>query len=400
MLRVRTIAGLFAAAQTLAQVRSSSGDRLVILTNTGGAGVVATDALIDAGGALSLLLPPYSSPENPIDLGGDATPTRYAEALKLLLNEPVPDAILVIHGPSGPAKSREIGEACAAVVGVSPRNVLACWMGGERARDSRTALQRAGVAIHDTPEAAVQAFVHIVSHRRNQEALQEAPSSIPLDFTPDHAAAERLLDETARANRTLLGDPEAKRLLAAYGIAAAVSRIASTGEEAANVAAQIGYPVALKVVSPEIEHRADVGGIMFNLESADEVRRAASDISRRMRQFRPDATLAGFTVERMIRKPGTADVRRGAHELVLEALEDRIFGPVICIRSSACPEDAAVGLVPLNAALAWEMLTRTRLPAILAGTRSRPAADVHARIAAARRPSGDCAGQDRSAGLR
>ena len=389
MLRVQTMAELFSAAETLAHTPSANGERLIILTNSGGPGVIATDALITSGGELTRLaretvnritpvLPPSSLAENPIDLGADATAARYAQALEALRNEPASESVLLIHGPSGVAENRRIAEACAAAIRESSRTVLACWMGSEGTRRSSLALQHAGVAVHDTPEAAIQAFMHIVSHRRSQEALQEAPSSISLDFAPDHATAEQLLQQVTHAKRTLLSDPEGKSLLGAYGISAVATHVASTAEEAAGLAAQIGYPVALKVLSPELEHRTEVGGVMLNLESEDEVLRAASDISRRMRQYRPDATLGGFTVQRMIRKPGAADLRPSAHELVLEAIEDRIFGPVVYVRPSGYPGNAAVGLVPLNAALAREMLVRTCLPAVLAGTGKRPAADLDA----------------------
>ncbi|MBL0143728.1 MAG: bifunctional acetate--CoA ligase family protein/GNAT family N-acetyltransferase [Betaproteobacteria bacterium] len=389
MLRVRTIAELFAAAETLARGREPNGERMTILTNAGGPGVVATDALITSGGELAMLtgetterlgplLPPSSHAGNPIDLGGDATPERYAEVLGILLNEPVSDAVLLINGPSGAARSRQIGEACAAVVRKSSRNVLACWMGGEGARRSSAALRGAGVAVHATPEAAVEAFMHGVRHKRSQEALQEAPSSLPSDFAPDRAEAESLLHQAAAAKRVWLGDPEGKMLLAAYGIPTVATHVASTVEAAVEIAARIGFPVALKVLSPELEHRADVGGVMLNLESEDEVRRAAGDISRRMKQWRPDASLAGFAVQRMIRRPGTMPLRHSGHELVVEAIEDAIFGPVIHLRPAGRADSAAVGLVPLNASLACEMIATTRLSGVLAATRNRPAADVGA----------------------
>jgi len=390
MLRVDTVAQLFAAAETTARMRPCESDRLLVLTNAGGPGVVATDALVANGGELTVLtremtdrigplLPAASSPANPIDLGGDATPDRYAEVLKAVVSAPVPDTLLVIHGPSGVAASHEIAAACATAVRDSARNVLACWMGGDQARRSRGALQEAGVIVHDTPETAVQAFAHIVEYRRCQEALQEAPSSMPADFAPDRVAADAVLHQAAAAKRSALSDPEGKALLAAYGIPTVATHVAATAEEAVELAAQIGYPVALKVLSPDVEHRADVGGVMLNLENGDEVRRAAIDISQRLQQLRPGAASSGFTVQRMIRGPGTVHPRRGGHELMLEAVEDTVFGPVIYLYpEGGGPDRAAVGLVPLNAALAYEMIAHARLPAALTGARNRPAADLHA----------------------
>jgi acetyltransferase len=391
MLRVRTTAELFAAAETLSRMRMPVGERLLILTNAGGPGVIATDTLISHGGELAPLasetaekiapyLPAASSAANPVDIGGDATPTRYAETLKILLNEPGSDALLLIHGPSGIAAGEEIAVACAELARDSPRNVLACWMEGERARRSIRPLQEAGIAVHDAPEAAAQAFVHSVDYCRSQEALQEAPSSIPVDFIPDRAAVKGILQHAAAGKHSALTDPEGKALLAAYGIPTLATHVAATSEDAVNIALQIGYPVALKVVSPELEHRADVGGVMLNLENADEVRRAAMDISQRMQTLRPDATLSGFTVQRMVRRPGAVHLRHGGHELVLEATEDSIFGPVIYLRANGgrAPSGTAVGLVPLNGALAYEMLTHAHLSAVLTGTRDRPTPDFHA----------------------
>jgi acetyltransferase len=253
-------------------------------------------------------------------------------------------------------------------------------MEGARARRSIRVLQEAGVAVHDTPEAAVQAFIHGVDYYRSQETLQEAPPSIPADFIPDRASADGLLQHAAAEKRSALTDPEGKTLLAAYGVATLATHVAATAEDAVNIALQIGYPVALKVLSPELEHRADVGGVMLNLENADEVRRAAMDISRRMQTLRPDATLSGFTVQRMVRRPGAVHLRHGGHELVLEATEDTVFGPVIYLRANdgRAPGGTAVGLVPLNGALAYDMLAHAHLSAVLTGTRDRPAPDFHA----------------------
>jgi acetyltransferase len=214
----------------------------------------------------------------------------------------------------------------------------------------------AGIPVDETPETAARAILHRAEYRRNQHTLQEAPPSALPDFVPDAAAAKELLRRAITERRPHLTEPEGKALLAIYGVPIVETYFAASAEAAVKLAAEIGYPVALKVASPELSHRSEVGGVMLNLENAGEVRRGAVEISRRMSQFRPDANLAGFTVQRMIRRQGTVHQRHGAHELTLTAVEDPVFGPVIFLGASG--GDCAIGLVPLNAALARDMLHR------------------------------------------
>jgi acetyltransferase len=242
-------------------------------------------------------------------------------------------------------------------------------MGSGRARAAARALREAGIPLYETPEAAVQAFLHMAEYHRNQAALQEAPPSVA-DFQPDGAAARELLLKGVAEGRKHLTEPESKALLAAYGIPVVESYFAAGADPAVTLAREIGYPVALKVVSPDLEHRADVGGVMLNLENHEEVRRAALEISRRMGQFRPEANLAGFTVQRMIRRPGAVHPRHGAHELTLIANEDAVFGPVISLGANGCT--CAIGLVPLNAALARDMLLRCGFARSAEGARRTP----------------------------
>jgi acetyltransferase len=225
-------------------------------------------------------------------------------------------------------------------------------MGEEKSRRGAAALREAGVPAYETPEGAVQAFAYMQRHRRNQEALHQAPESATDDFEPDETAARRLLAQALEAGRERLTDPEGKALLAAYGIPTVHTHAAADAEEAARLAAEIGYPVALKVLSPDLEHRADVGGVMLNLESEAELRAAAREMRQRMAEHRPAARLAGFTVQRMIRPPGAVHRRHGAQELDLRASADPVFGMVIRL-------DGVVGLVPLNFALALGMVGRS-----------------------------------------
>jgi acetyltransferase len=339
MLRVDTIAELFEAAQVLGRMREAGQSRLAILTNAGGPGVIAADAAAARGVRLT---------GAPVDMGGDATASRYAAALGTALAESPQHTVLLLHAPSGVVEAQRIAEACKNEAAASGR-VLACWMGDERARMGARSLRDAGVPVYETPEAAVLAFVHMHDYRRHQEALQETPEGAAEDFAPDEPAVQRLLAQALEEGRGRITDPEGKALLAAYGIPVVNTHLALNADEAAKLAAQIGYPVALKVLSADLQHRAEVGGVMLNLENEDEVRAAARDIRQRMAQYRPEAHLAGFTVQRMIRPPGAVHRRPGGRELAVRASSDAVFGMVIRL-------DGAVGLVPLNAALALDML--------------------------------------------
>jgi len=342
MLRVYTIAELFEAAEALGRMGGAGRSKLAILTNAGGPGVIAADAAATRGAVLA---------GAPVGLGGDANAPRYAEAVRTALAESVAqNTVLLIHAPSGVVAAEAIAEACKADAAASGR-VLACWMGGERAREGARPLREAGVPVYETPEAAVLAFVHMHQYRQHQEALQQMPEGAAANLVPDEKAVQRLLARGLDEGRERLTDPEGKALLAAYGIPTVHTHVALNTDEAAKLAAEIGYPVALKVLSPDLEHRAEVGGVTLNLENEEEVRAAARDMRQRMGQHRPAARLAGFTVQRMIRPPGAVHRRHGAQELALRASRDRVFGTVVRL-------DDAVGLVPLNAALALDMLGR------------------------------------------
>ncbi len=381
MLRVASMAELFAAAETLTRIRSDQAERLIIVTNAGGPGVIATDSLVHQGEELGTLdpetaerlkerLPPAIEIGNPLDLGGDASAMVYGDSLKAILAGSGQDAVLIIHGPSGAGSAEESAAACAAAASESERNVLACWMGRAPGDEPSRILQEGDIPVYETPESAVQAFHHMVRYRRNQEALQETPPSMSEVVAADVQAARTILDSASAARQRSLSGPQASALAAAYRIPVVATHVASSRDEAARIASEIGYPVALKVLSPDLEHRSEVGGVMLNLVDENEVRNAADDIERRMRSLRPDAQLSGFTVQRMIRPLGAVHMRPNAHALALEAVEDSVFGPVIYLLPAGSPRDAnaVVGLLPLNAALARNMLLEAPVRAQLGQT--------------------------------
>ncbi len=386
MLRVYGFDELFGAVETLARARPLKSRRLAILTNGGGPGVLATDVLVEGGGelaplsektiaALDACLPANWSRANPVDIIGDADATRYAKALECLLADEGVDSILVLHVPTAIASSEEAARAIARTARACDRNVLTCWLGRETVGPARRCFAQEGIPTYDTPEQAVGAFLHLVNYRRNQETLMEVPRTVSQRVRPDRATAQRLIREVLEDGREILTEPESKAILTAYGIPVARTLTAENAGEAARLATEIGFPVALKILSPDVTHKSDVGGVVLDLEGPDEVRRAAEAMGRRLAEAIPEARLTGFTVQEMVRRPQ-------AHELIVGSSTDPVFGPIVLFGQGGTAvevvPDRALGLPPLNMNLAREMIDRTRVARLLAGYRNRPAADLEA----------------------
>jgi acetyltransferase len=385
MLRVYQIHELFDAAETLARSRPADGDRLLILTNGRGPGVMAADAQVAGGGRLAELsaesrqrldevLSDAWSGANPIDISCDAPGDRYADALRILLAESEADGLLVLHSPTAVASSEDAARALAeTVAAVAPhRIVLTSWLGGEGAAPARRILRDAAVPTYDAPGDAVRAFLQMVSYRRNQRQLMETPPSLPREFAPDPAAARAVIEKGLAAGREMLTEPESKEVLSAYGIPTVEARIASGRDEAVEMAGELGLPVALKVLSPQVIHKTDVGGVALDLETPKAVREAADALGRRLRVLRPEAILNGFVVQPMAR-------RSGALELIVGAATDGVFGPVLLFGHGGTAVevigDRAIGFPPLNMNLAREIVSRTRVSKLLGGYRGRAPAD-------------------------
>lgn len=386
MLRVPSTKDLFDALETLARARPLTGDRLTIMTNGRGPGVMAMDALIGTEGRLASLsqetlrklntiLPFNRSRDNPVDIMDDAPAERYVQTLQNLLGDPQSDAVLFIHAPTAIVPSAEIAAAVAPVIKASRRNVLACWLGGDAVRRARDAFAQAGIPTYDTPEEGMRAFTQMGQYRRNQELLMEVPPSRSAEFVHDRDKAHAVVTGALADGRTLLSEPEANAVLAAYSVPVVDTRIAATAGEASAVARAIGFPVALKIRSSDVVRKSDVGGVVLDLEIPAAVEAAANAMAARLREYRPDAKLAGFTVQTMVRRPN-------AHELVLGVTTDAVFGPVVIFGQGGTAVDVAgdraVGLPPLNAVLARDLISRTHVSKLLAGYGGRPPADISA----------------------
>jgi len=386
MLRVESTFNLFVAAETLALARPLRGDRLTIMTNGGGPAVMATDALIRGGGRLAQLadetlqrldryLPATWSRGNPVDIVGDAPAERYVRTLQDLLADPQSDAVLLIHAPTAIVPSDAIASACVPVAQAAQRNVLSCWLGAAAVEKARHTFIEAGLPTYDTPEDAVYAFLKMAEFRRNQQSLMQIPPSAPTDFSADVGTARTIVGKALEEGREILTEVEAKDVLRTYGIPVVATRIAASPENAVQVASEMGFPVALKILSPDVTHKSDIGGVALNLESGQAVREATQAMEARLRRLRPEAHLTGFTVQPMAQRPG-------AQELIIGAATDATFGPVILFGHGGTAveviADRAVALPPLNVALAREVVSRTRISRLLTGYRDRPAADQDA----------------------
>lgn len=387
MLRVETLDELFLAVATLATAIRIDGDRLAILTNGGGLGVLAADALSESVGTLATLspetiarldpiLPSAWSRANPVDIIGDAPGARYAAALSALLEDRERDAILVMNCPTAVADSIEGARAVVDTLAAKPGTpVLTCWLGEGAAVEARRLFSASGLPTYETPEQAISAFSYLVKYRRNQLSLMETPSSEAEDVKTDVAAAEAVIDAVLADGRSALTQPEAGAVLAAYDIPTVPSVTAPDPAGARAAAARMGFPVVLKILSRDILHKSDVGGVQVNLASPAAVGQAAEDMLAAVARVSPEARIDGFTVQPMIR-------RSGATELILGIAQDPVFGPVILFGEGGTAveviADRTVGLPPLNPILARGMIEHTRVYRRLKGYRDRPPADLDA----------------------
>ncbi|MGF1641579.1 MAG: GNAT family N-acetyltransferase, partial [Rhodospirillales bacterium] len=384
MLRVDDIGALFGAVETLAMAERPAGDRLAILTNGGGVGVMAADALLDAGGrladlsdatlsSLDAILPAAWSKGNPVDIVGDARPERYAKALAILLDDDAADAILVLNCPTAITSGEAVARAVVDTVAGRKRCVFTSWLGENAAREARSLFADNRIPTYYTPERAVRAFMDMVSYRRNQETLTETPPSVPEEFRPNPEAARALIAAALAEGREWLTEPEAKAVLEAYGIPVVPTHVAKDVHAAAVQAAKLGVPVALKILSRDITHKSDVGGVALDLHSAAAVRDAAEAMAERVRAARPEARLDGFTLSPMVERPD-------AFELIIGITEDAQFGPVVLFGHGGTAveilADTTLALAPLNLHLAHEAMMRTRVYQMLQGFRGRPAAAI------------------------
>jgi acetyltransferase len=386
MLRVDSLQDLFLAAETLTRYRDGPTGELTVLTNGGGAGVMAADAAAAAGvplaeldGALKAkldaVLPANWSHANPVDIIGDAPTSRYVAALEALAHDPQ-SAVLFIHAPTAIVPSADIAQALLPQISAMPERVLGCWLGDQAVAQARQTFRDAGVPDFNTPEEAIRAFSFLRTYQQNQTELLQTPPARSATQAVDLPRLRDIVETVLSNGRELLTEPEAKDFLAAAGLPVVPTRTVGTEPLEARAAADaMGYPVALKILSHDITHKSDVGGVRLNIGSAAELTEACLAMLARVREARPEAVVLGFTVQPMVRK-------KHAHELIVGVSVDTVFGPVVLFGDGGTAvevlADRALGLPPLNTPLALAQIERTRVARLLHGYRDEPAADLEA----------------------
>jgi acetyltransferase len=385
VLRVNSIAEIFFMTEVLAMQPRPRGNRLCIVTNAGGPGVLATDALIQGGGELAELsaesmasfnaiLPSAWSHANPVDILGDAEPERYAKSLEIASKDPSIDGMLVIMTPQGMTNPTQIAEQLKPYAKGLGKPVLASWMGGESVVQGEGILNRAGIPSFDHPDTAVRAFNYMWRYSYNLHGLYETPSPNAAAFHPNHARASELLSAARGSGRTILTEYESKKLLECYGIPSVPTEIAETEDAAQIAAAAIGFPVVLKLHSFTITHKTDVGGVALNLPDAASVRRAFNQIRDNVEAKAGTGHFQGVTVQPFAKQEG--------YELILGSSLDPQFGPVLLFGTGGqlveVFEDRSLALPPLNTTLARRMMEQTRIYKALKGVRGRKSVDMAA----------------------
>jgi acetyltransferase len=388
VLRVNNIADLFYMAEVLSKQPSPKGPRLTIVTNAGGPGVLATDALISGGGELADLtpetmaaynavLPPTWSHNNPVDIIGDASPERYAKALEIAANDPNSDGMLVILTPQSMTDPTQIAEQLKPLAKQESKPVLASWMGGVDVAAGEEILNRANIPTFPYPDTAARAFNYMWQYSYNLKSLYETPS-MPEDsaeWTPDRAAVEQIIRKARGEKRPILTEFESKEVLGAYGIPTARTVIATNSAAAVKAADGMGYPVVLKIYSETITHKTDVGGVQLNLGDAESVERAFRAIQASVTEKVGAQHFGGVTVQPMIKL-------KDAYELIIGSSLDPQFGPVLLFGTGGqlveVFKDRALGLPPLNSTLARRMMEQTKIYKALKGVRGRKPVDMAA----------------------
>jgi len=383
VVRVATIGQMVAAAQALSVRVRPQGDRLAVVTNGGGPGVMAADRAADLGIPLAQLaagtfealkpaLPAHWSHGNPLDLIGDADAARYRAAVSACLADEGVDGVLAILTPQAMTEPTAAAQAVIDAAKGSSKPVLACWMGEEQTASARRLLAQAHIPVFRTPDPAVEMFGHLSSFYRNQRALLQTPGPVAAQGAPDLATARAIVDAALAERREVLSEMESKALLAAFRIPIAKTVVARSAHEAMLIAGEIGFPVAMKIDSPEITHKSDVNGVRLNVASAQAVQETWQKIVDDAKRLRPEARINGVTVEPMVR-------RAHGRELMVGVIRDPVFGPAIVFGTGGTAvevhRDRAVALPPLNAFLIDDMIRGTRVARLLGEFRRMPPVD-------------------------
>ncbi|MEM3463477.1 MAG: GNAT family N-acetyltransferase [Candidatus Bathyarchaeia archaeon] len=386
IVRVDEISDLFNCAEALGLQPLPKGPNLAIITNAGGPAVIATDTLIARGGKLAALsprtldmlsrtLPKYCSITNPIDLLEEAKADRYKAALEACLRDENVDGILVIYTTQAMSDPVEVAKVIVEVYkGCKYHNktILTSFMGYGAIEEANRILNENGIPTHLTPEQAIKTYLYMYQYKRNLELLYETPEELSVDFSPPKRPIVVAMRNAAMEGREVLTEAEAKKVLEFYGIPVVKTYVAKTADEAVQSASQIGYPVAIKVLSHHITHKTEAGGVALDLNSENEVRTAFERVIKAAKEYNPTAEIQGVTVQKMVKGRG--------YEVMIGAKKDKIFGPVVLFgvggTAAELYKDYAIGLPPLNQTLIKRLIEETKVHHLLNGYRGLPPANM------------------------
>ena len=383
LVRVKEVSDFFNTVRVLHSKRLPKGPRLAIITNISWVGVMATDALIESGGTLArisegsfeqlnALLPPTWSKGNPIDILGDADVERYVNTVILCLNDPQVDGVLIIFTPQYVAPPEQLAEAVVQMAHKAWKPVITVWMGGKTVQEGREILLKNNIPTYETPEEAVKTYLYMVQYERNLELLYETPAEVAVEEAPSNNHLRAMIRRVGKEGRIILTEEESKRFLVNYGIPTIKARLTQDVEGALSIAKYVGYPVVLKVVSPDISLKSDVGGVLTGINSDERLCLEYERLLRNVEENAPKAKIIGVTVQQMIEKID--------YEVILGAKKDRNFGPIILFGMGGTGvqiyKDFSIGLVPLNQTLAKRLMEETEVFKMLQGYRGKPPANL------------------------
>jgi len=382
IIRVDTIEELFNAAQALSMQKRPKGRRLAVVTNGGGPGVIVTDSLIENGGLMAELseetmaslneaMPAAWSHGNPVDILSDAKPDSYETAVSLCLDDENTDGILLVLTPQTMTNPEEVAKKIVDLPNKGKKTVLASWMGEDDVRQGREILEKEGIPCFRIPEDAVKTFMNMYNYSRNLELLYETPATIPHAFQPQKVKAKKLISRVIRDKRYILTEYEAKKLLEFYYIPVTKNIVIYSEQDTDKIGDSIGYPVVMKILSSDILHKTNIGGVKLNIGSAEEARTAFREIMEDIRSSTPEARIEGVLTEKMVSKK---------YELLIGSKKDPVFGPYICFGMGGVAvevfNDINVGLPPLNMTLAMRLIEETKIYELLKGYRGMEAVNI------------------------
>ena len=384
VVRVEEIGDLFDCASILDTAVLPKGQNLAIITNAGGPAVLTTDALIGRGGKLAPLsettmeslnqvLPTYWSKSNPIDILGDASVERYISAIDIALKDPSVHGAVVIYTPQGVATAVELAKAISKIAKKSTKPILTALMGSKEVEKARQIFYDNKVPTYEFPEEAIKTYMYMYHYAKNLENLYETPEDVPLDVGTPKNHLKLLIRNAARAGKLVLSEDDSKKFLNTYRIDVTLPYFAVDANTAASTASGLGYPVVMKIQSPDISHKSDVGGVQLGLKSADEVRKAFQEMMDAIKTHCPDARIEGVTIQKM--------VTIYDYELIIGSKKDPTLGPVIIFGQGGTEtefyKDVAIGLPPLNQRLARILIEHTNVYTMLSkGFRKKPAVNL------------------------